>query len=421
VRNVNKTLAGFAALTLILAACGDDDDDDAGAAATTAAAAATDAPATTAGAAATTAAPATEAPGTTAGSESTEAPGTTAAAGSSDLDALYQECLDNGATVNLIALPDEWANYKGILQSFRDKYPGVENPVQNPNGSSQEELDAIVNLEGQPDMPDAIDVSPAKATIATQEGLWTPFTPSTDAEIPDNLKDPDGNWVAAYYGVMALQTNTTIVPTAPKTWADLAKPDYKGLVALNGDPRTSGSAIAAVMAASLANGGSPDDIMPGIQYFADLKASGNLIPTEVTQATVISGETPIAIDWSYNYPGLAAAIEDAGYTVEINFPTDGVYGGYYAQGVVAGSPHQACGKLWIEHILSDEGALGYLEGGAMPARYAAVDAAGLISAEDKANLPPADVLAQVQFLTEEQTAAADAAIQENWGPMVADA
>jgi putative spermidine/putrescine transport system substrate-binding protein len=421
VRNVNKTLAGFAALTLILAACGDDDDDDAGAAATTAAAAATDAPATTAGAAATTAAPATEAPGTTAGSESTEAPGTTAAAGSSDLDALYQECLDNGATVNLIALPDEWANYKGILQSFRDKYPGVENPVQNPNGSSQEELDAIVNLEGQPDMPDAIDVSPAKATIATQEGLWTPFTPSTDAEIPDNLKDPDGNWVAAYYGVMALQTNTTIVPTAPKTWADLAKPDYKGLVALNGDPRTSGSAIAAVMAASLANGGSPDDIMPGIQYFADLKASGNLIPTEVTQATVISGETPIAIDWSYNYPGLAAAIEDAGYTVEINFPTDGVYGGYYAQGVVAGSPHQACGKLWIEHILSDEGALGYLEGGAMPARYAAIDEAGLISAEDKANLPPADVLAQVQFLTEEQTAAADAAIQENWGPMVADA
>jgi putative spermidine/putrescine transport system substrate-binding protein len=421
VRNVNKTLAGFAALTLILAACGDDDDDDAGAAATTAAAAATDAPATTAGAAATTAAPATEAPGTTAGSESTEAPGTTAAAGSSDLDALYQECLDNGATVNLIALPDEWANYKGILQSFRDKYPGVENPVQNPNGSSQEELDAIVNLEGQPDMPDAIDVSPAKATIATQEGLWTPFTPSTDAEIPDNLKDPDGNWVAAYYGVMALQTNTTIVPTAPKTWADLAKPDYKGLVALNGDPRTSGSAIAAVMAASLANGGSPDDIMPGIQYFADLKASGNLIPTEVTQATVISGETPIAIDWSYNYPGLAAAIEDAGYTVEINFPTDGVYGGYYAQGVVAGSPHQACGKLWIEHILSDEGALGYLQGGAMPARYAAVDEAGLISAEDKANLPPADVLAQVQFLTEEQTAAADAAIQENWGPMVADA
>ena len=30
------------------------------------------------------------------------------------------------------------------------------------------------------------------------------------------------------------------------------------------------------MAAALANGGSADDIMPGIQFFADLKASGNL-------------------------------------------------------------------------------------------------------------------------------------------------
>ena len=31
------------------------------------------------------------------------------------------------------------------------------------------------------------------------------------------------------------------------------------------------------------------------------------------------------------------------------------------------SPHPNCAKLWIEHILSDEGALGYLQGGAMPA------------------------------------------------------
>ena len=85
------------------------------------------------------------------------------------------------------------------------------------------------------------------------------------------------------------------------------------------------------------------------------------------------------------------------------------------------SPHQACAKLWIEHILSNEGALAYLQGGAMVARYAAVDAAGVISEADKANLPPADLLAKVQFLTADQQSAADAAIQANWGPMVADA
>jgi len=419
---VNKTLAGIAVVSLLLAACGDDDDDNASSATTAAAAATTAAPATTAAAATVPAEATTAAPATTAASGgTTEAPGTTAAAGGADLDALYQDCLANGAKVNLIALPDEWANYKGVLQSFSDKYPGVDHPVQNPNGSSQEELDAVVNLAGQPDMPDALDVSPAKAQIAIDEGLWEPYTPTSDSEIPANLKDPAGNWVAAYYGIVSIGTNTTIVKNAPKTWADLKKPDYKGLVALNGDPRTSGSAFAAVMAAAIANGGGPDDIMPGIQFFADLKASGNLIPTEVTQATVISGETPIALDWSYNYPGLKKAIEDAGFTVEVNFPSDGIYGGYYSQGVVKDSPHQACAQLWIEHILSNEGALAYLQGGAMVARYAAVDAAGVISDADKANLPPADLLAKVQFLTADQQSAADAAIQANWGPMVADA
>ncbi|MEY2582249.1 MAG: putative spermidine/putrescine transport system substrate-binding protein [Ilumatobacteraceae bacterium] len=410
-RTTPKTVAALAALSFVLISCGSDKK----------AATDTAAPAVTSAAGGTTA-------GTTAASATTAAPAATtgasattaAAGGGSDLSTLAAACKTEGK-VNLIALPDEWANYKGILQSFRDKYPGVQNPVANPNFSSQEELDSVVNLKGQADMPDTVDVSPAKAKIATDEGLWDPYQPTTWAQIPDNLKDPAGNWVAAYYGIISIGTNTTIVKNAPKSWADLKKPDYKGQVALNGDPRTSGSAYAAVMAASLANGGSADDIMPGIQFFADLKKAGNLIPTEVTQATVISGETPIALDWSYNYPGLAKQIQDAGFTVEVNFPADGVYGGYYAQGVIKGSPHPNCSKLWVEHILSDEGALGYLQGGAMPARFAELEKAGKITADAKKNLPPADLLAKVAFQTAAQVDKANQALQDQWGPMVADA
>ncbi|MBI5088510.1 MAG: ABC transporter substrate-binding protein [Actinobacteria bacterium] len=415
-RTPRKAVAVLAAAGLVLAACGGDDDDDAGAAPTTAA-----------GADTTAAAPDTTAmtPDTTAAGADTTAPAegsdTTAAAGGGDLEALHEACIEEGGKVNLIALPDEWANYKGILDAFGEKYPDVEHPVANPNYSSQEELDAIVNLAGQDDMPDAIDVSPAKAQIAIDESLWEPYQPTTWDEIPDNLKDPDGNWIAAYYGVMAITTNTTLVPNAPKSWADLKKPEYKGTVALNGDPRTAGSAFAAVMAASLANGGSADDIMPGIEFFAELKANGNLIPTEVTQATVISGDTPIAIDWSYNLPALMDDIEGAGYEVELNFPSDGVYGGFYSQGVVKDSPHPSCSKLWIEHILSDEGAVGYLEGGAMPARYAELEGSGALEGADTSNLPPAETLAQVKFLTSAQVDAANAVLAENWGPMVADA
>lgn len=323
--------------------------------------------------------------------------------------------------VNLIALPDNWANYKGILASFREKYPNIANPVANPDASSADELVAYETLKGQPTQPDAFDVSPAIAQETASKGYWEPYKPCTWDEIPDVLKDPDGNWVAAYYGIMAIGTNTTVVENAPASFADLAKPEYKGLVSLNGDPRQSGAAFAAVVAATLANGGSFDDIMPGIQYFADLKASGNLAGTDVTEASVIAGETPVWLDWTYNYPGLAPKLVENGITWAIRVPTDGVYGGYYAQGVLKDTPHQNAGKLWIEHIVSDEGALGYLEGGAVPARIEALTEAGLVTDEVKKNLPPDELLSQINFLTPAQIASAKEVLAANWGPMVADA
>ena len=346
---------------------------------------------------------------------------TTVATGSDPLAALYEECQAEGAKVNLIALPDEWANYKGILASFGEKYPDVEYPVANPDASSKEEMEAVQTLAGQDDMPDNVDVSPAVAQEMVDAGLFEPYVLTSDAEIPAGLKDAASNWTAAYYGIMAITTNTKIVPVAPTSFADLAKPEYKGLVALNGDPRESGAAFAAVMAASLANGGSADDIMPGIQFFADLKASGNLGGTDVTKETVLSGETPIGIDWSYNVPGLAAELDAAGITYETHFPSDGIYGGFYGQGIIKDSPHQACSKLWMEHIFSNEGALGYLEGGAVPARIEALTAAGLVTEEVKANLPPDELIAQISFLTPTQIDAAKALLAEQWGTMVADA
>ncbi|MFM8777185.1 MAG: ABC transporter substrate-binding protein, partial [Actinomycetota bacterium] len=330
---------------------------------------------------------------------------TTAAAEATSDGCPSQELLDAAnaeANVNLIALPDNWANYKGILASFRDKYPGIANPVANPDASSADELVAVETLAGQPSQPDALDVSPAITQEVTAKDLWEPYKPCTWDEIPDFLKDADGKWVAAYYGIMAIGTNTTIVKNAPSSFADLKKPEYKGLVSLNGDPREAGAAFNAVVAASLANGGSFDDIIPGIKYFAELKEMGNLAGTDVTEASVIAGETPVWLDWTYNYPGLAPKLVENGITWAIRVPTDGVHGGYYAQGVVKGGPNNNAAKLWIEHIVSDEGALGYLEGGAIPARFEALVAAGKVSEEAKANLPAPELIKQIKFPTQDQ-------------------
>jgi len=322
------------------------------------------------------------------------------------------------AKVNLIALPDNWANYKGILEAFGTKYPNIEHPVANPDASSADELTAVETLKGQDTMPDALDVSPAVAQEVDAKNLWEPYKPCGWDEIPADLKDPDGKWVAAYYGVMAIGSNNAIVKEAPTSFADLKDPKYKGQVALNGDPREAGAAFAAVMAASIANGGSFDDILPGIKYFAELKKSGNLSGTDVTEATVLSGDTPIFIDWTYNYPGLLPKLKENGIEITTNVPTDGVYGGYYAQGVVAGSPHPNAAKLWIDHITSDEGALGYIEGGAVPARYDALVKAGKVTADMTKNLPSADLIAGIKFPTQDQIAKAKEVLADQWPKLV---
>jgi putative spermidine/putrescine transport system substrate-binding protein len=321
--------------------------------------------------------------------------------------------------VNLIALPDTWANYRGIIDSFVEKY-GIEAPVMNPDASSADELTAVETLRGQPDMPEVLDIGPSFVEQAKAAGYLESYKPVVWDEIPESLKGEDGTWVGAYYGVLAIATNATIQPNVPKSWADLKKPEYKGQVTINGDPREAGAAFAAVVAAALANGGSYDDIMPGLEYFAELKKLGNLQTIDVTEAAVLSGEVPIALDWTYNFPGLRPALEEAGFDFQVIVPSDGVYGGYYAQSVVTEAPHPCAARLWLNHLVSDEGALGYLEGGAIPARYAALLEKGLISDEIAANLPPAETIAAIQFPTQEQVDKAKALITEQWGPMVAD-
>src|ERR671921_179501 len=80
---------------------------------------------------------------------------------------------------------------------------------------------------------------------------------------------------------------------------DLLGSEFKGKVTLNGNPTEAGAAFSGVMMASLANGGSADDIKPGVDFFAKLDKAGNFLPVDPTPATIESGQTPVVIDWDY--------------------------------------------------------------------------------------------------------------------------
>ena len=314
--------------------------------------------------------------------------------------------------LNTIALPPDWANYGEIMATFQKLY-GSRITNASPNASSAEELQALRSLKGQGRAPDVVDVGPAFAIQGVGEKLFSPYKPSTWASIPASAKDPGGNWVGNYFGVISFGVNTSIVKNPPKTWADLARPEYKGQIALNGSPLSAQAAFSAVWAAALANGGSLDNIQPGIDFFAKLKKLGNYIPVTAKPATIETGQTPITVDWDYlnlGYTKQFAGKVDWKTVV----PSDGVYGSHYATAISASAPNAAAAKLWVEFITSDQGQLLFLKGYAHPIRFNDMVKRGVIPKEMLAALPDAAVYQNVRFATPAQVKKAQDVLKAQW-------
>ena len=319
--------------------------------------------------------------------------------------------------LTLIAVPSTWANYGAIISAFEAEY-GIPVTVQSPNATSAQELTALRLMRGQQRLPDVIEVGPSFARQAVEQGLVQPYKCTAWDQIPADLKHPDGLWTAPYYGLIAFGVNASRVPDPPRTWADLAKPAYRGMVATNGDPRQATSPLNAVWAAALANGGSLGDISPGIDYFGKLRRQGNYIPLQANVGNLANQQVLIGIDWSFNMPGAAAVLEKSGLALSATVPGDGVMGGMYCDAISNGAPHPNAAKLWIEWLTSGKGALLYLDGGAIPALYPQFVEQGKVPADMQAKLPALEELRALQFPTKDQTAGATAAIGAQWSRAV---
>lgn len=319
--------------------------------------------------------------------------------------------------LTLIAVPSTWANYGAIIAAFEAEY-GIKVTVQSPNATSAQELTALRLMRGQQRLPDVIEVGPSFAEQAVEQGLVQPYKCSAWDLIPADLKHPDGLWTGPYYGLISFGVNTDRVADPPASWADLTKPAYRGMVATNGDPRQATSPLNAVWAAALANGGSLDDISPGISYFGGLSRQGNYIPLQANVGNLANQQVLIGIDWSFNMPGAAAVLEKSGLTLTSTVPADGVMGGMYCDAISNGAPHPNAAKLWIEWLTSGKGALMYLDGGAIPALYPVFVEQGRVPADVQAELPPIGELAALRFPTRDQTATATATVGKQWNRAV---
>jgi putative spermidine/putrescine transport system substrate-binding protein len=345
------------------------------------------------------------------GSGTNWATATSAAAGGG-MSALVTAAEKEGQ-LNVITLPSNWANYGTIMKDFTAKY-GIKITDANPDGSSQDELNAVNQLKGQSRAPDVLDVGTAFGVKGDQEGLLAPYKVATWNDIPADAKAADATYYADYGGYVAIGYNSATVKTPPTSFADLLKPIYKNMVAINGNPTQASAAFSAVFAASLANGGSLNNITPGIDYFKKLHAAGNFVPVAASAATMESGQTPIVVWWDYL---LASEIGPSVPGLKIVIPSDASYAAYYDQAISKTAPDPAAARLWEEYLYSTVGQNLWLQGEARPIELSTLVANGTVNKTAYAALPPAPA-GNVTFPTQAQQAAAETVVSQQWSSVI---
>ena len=241
-----------------------------------------------------------------------------------------------------------YANWGGVTALYK-KVAGVTVPP-DPKGSSV----ALAAIEKEKESPiaDCAYYSAAIGFAAAQKGLHQPYKPKGWEKIPADLKDPSGLWWAVHTAAIAFVVNTQALEgaPAPRSWADLLKPEYRGKVAYD-DPTWGGTSYTLVYGVNTLLGGDEKNFQPGLDYFKKLDANILSYPRESVYNSVLRGEIPIWINADGN--GYKMKNVDGGSVVVV-IPSEGSFSMPLVMGMVKGGPHPAETRKYFDWLLTPE-------------------------------------------------------------------
>ncbi len=302
--------------------------------------------------------------------------------------------------------PPEWADWGTALKAIKAQ-TGVTVPADNKNSGQ-----ALASLAAERKNPvaDVVYYGVSFGIQAAKDGLVQPYKPARWSDIPDGMKDPDGKWFAIHSGTLGFMVNVDALngKPVPASWADLLKPEYRGMVGYL-DPASAFVGYVGAVAVNQAMGGTLDDFTPGLEWFKKMQQNKPIVPKQTSYARVLSGEIPILIDYDFN--AYRAKHKDQA-NVAFVIPAEGTIAVPYVMSLVADAPHADNGRKVLDFTLSDEGQAIWAEAFLRPVRPS------VVSPQTQAKFLPASEYARAKTVDYSQMASAQRGFSERYAKEV---
>lgn len=219
-------------------------------------------------------------------------------------------------------------------------------------GSSSQHAAAVRATAGQSDM-DVVFADDAFAVQMANEGLLVTLDRaqlSNAPEIIDGAWGADDAYVAAMLGATTIIYNKETVTTPPTSWNDLFDPKYEGRVTIGDVSGTSGWQFLAAL--NQMEGGTLDDITPGIEKVKPLAKSSVLLYSQADQVVALfeRGEIDMAV-WYPDRAGVAAA---NGLPLAAAYPKEGAVGIRPTVSIPKGTGQEELAHKFIDTVLDAE-------------------------------------------------------------------
>ncbi len=257
---------------------------------------------------------------------------------------------DTGAAsteLNVLCTPQvQWC--EGMKAEFEKANPDVTvNFVRMSSG------EALARLRNEKDNPQ-FDIwwgGPLDGFVAAKnDGLLEAYDSPNMANLRDQklYKDPDNQWAGIYVGSLGFATNKNWLAdnpgvTAPTSWADLLKPEFKGQIMV-AHPSSSGTSYTALCTILQLMGEEE-----GWKYIQEYAGQVNQFTKSGAAPAkfVGQGEAGVGIVFSHD---IVAEIEK-GSPLELTFPSEGTGYEIGGMGIIKGAKHLDAAQKWFDWAL----------------------------------------------------------------------